>query len=458
MHPSTEQRFSGQEDELRRRFAAVRGVTMGLARPLSPEDCAIQSMPDASPVKWHLGHTTWFFETFVLAPHASGYRVFDPAYRVLFNSYYNAIGEKHPRPERGMLSRPRLEEVAAYRRHVDEAMERLLDAPMTQEVDDLVALGLNHEQQHQELILTDVKHLLSRNPLKPAYQKRWPLTPVEAREPEWLHFPGGVREIGHAGSAFAFDNEGPRHRVSLEPFELASHPVTHGEFMRFVEDGGYRRPELWLSAGWDAVRAGGWEAPLYWTRHDDEWRTFTLHGEVPLDPDAPVCHLSFFEADAFARWSEARLPRAGRCIRSRSARPRPPASWRRRSATSGSGRAATTRRIPASAPRPARSGSTTASSCATNMYCAADPAPPRRATSAPRTATSSPPTRAGSSPESGSPGTPSDSSGETGQGDIHCRPCRTPQKTPQRVLTPRRFCQYRCASSRGTWRAALPRP
>jgi ergothioneine biosynthesis protein EgtB len=308
MHPSTEQRFSGQEDELRRRFAAVRGVTMGLARPLSPEDCAIQSMPDASPVKWHLGHTTWFFETFVLAPHASGYRVFDPAYRVLFNSYYNAIGEKHPRPERGMLSRPRLEEVAAYRRHVDEAMERLLDAPMTQEVDDLVALGLNHEQQHQELILTDVKHLLSRNPLKPAYQKRWPLTPVEAREPEWLHLPGGVREIGHAGSGFAFDNEGPRHRVWLEPFELASHPVTHGEFMRFVEDGGYRRPELWLSAGWDAVRAGGWEAPLYWTRHDDEWRTFTLHGEVPLDPDAPVCHLSFFEADAFARWSEARLP------------------------------------------------------------------------------------------------------------------------------------------------------
>ncbi len=308
MHPSTEQRFSGLEHELRRRFAAVRGVTMGLARPLSPEDCAIQSMPDASPVKWHLGHTTWFFETFLLGPHLPGYRAFDPAFRVLFNSYYNAIGEKHPRPERGMLSRPRLDEVVAYRRHVDEAMDKLLDAPMTEEVEDLAALGLNHEQQHQELILTDVKHLLSRNPLKPAYQKRWPLTPVEAREPEWLDFKGGLREIGHAGSGFAFDNEGPRHRVWLEPFELASHPVTHGEFMRFVEDGGYRRPELWLSAGWDAVRSGGWEAPLYWRRRDGEWHTFTLHGEVPVDPNTPLCHVSFYEADAYARWSEARLP------------------------------------------------------------------------------------------------------------------------------------------------------
>jgi ergothioneine biosynthesis protein EgtB len=194
------------EPDASARYRALRGVTMGLARPLSPEDCTVQSMPDASPVKWHLGHTTWFFETFLLGPHLPGYRVFDPAYRVLFNSYYNAIGEKHPRPERGMLSRPRLEEVTAYRRHVDEAMERLIASPTTQEVDDLVELGLNHEQQHQELILTDAKHLLSRNPLKPAYQKRWPLAPVEAREPEWIDFKGGLREIGHAGGGFAFDN------------------------------------------------------------------------------------------------------------------------------------------------------------------------------------------------------------------------------------------------------------
>jgi ergothioneine biosynthesis protein EgtB len=286
-------------------YLAVREVSRKLAAPLSAEDCAIQSMPDASPVKWHLAHTTWFFETFILAPHAPGYRLFDPAYRVLFNSYYNGIGEKHPRPERGMLSRPGLAEVLAYRDHVDEAMLALSADEL---VAPLIELGINHEQQHQELILTDLKHLLSRNPQKPAYQKQWPLTPIRARDPKWIAFEGGLHEIGHAGADFCFDNEAPRHRVWLEPFQLASHPVTHGDFMGFIEDGGYRRPELWLSAGWEAVTTRGWRAPEYWTLRDGQWHVFTLHGEAPVDPNTPVCHVSFFEADAFARWSNARLP------------------------------------------------------------------------------------------------------------------------------------------------------
>jgi ergothioneine biosynthesis protein EgtB len=284
-------------------YRAVRQATLDLVAPLSPEDCSIQSMPDASPAKWHLAHTTWFFETFVIMPHMQGYRVFDAAYGYLFNSYYNAIGERHPRPERGMLSRPSLDEVLAYRRHVDEAMFGAKDVPA-----EMVELGLHHEQQHQELILTDLKHLLSRNPLRPAYQKQWPLTQIRARARSWIPFAGGLHEVGHAGDGFAFDNEKPRHRVWLEDFEVASHPVTHGDFVDFIEDDGYRRPELWLSAGWDLVRARGWQAPAYWARRDGEWRTFTLHGEVPVDRNAPVCHVSFFEAEAFARWAGARLP------------------------------------------------------------------------------------------------------------------------------------------------------
>ena len=290
------------------RYLSVRRVTQALAKPLSAEDCVVQSMPDASPVKWHLAHTTWFFETFILERRA-GYRPFDPAFRVLFNSYYNAVGEKHPRPERGLLSRPGLEEVLAYRRHVDEAMVGLLvEKRPPADVLELIELGLNHEQQHQELVLTDVKHLLSRNPLKPAYQKQWPLTPIRARAPWWIACEGGLGEIGHAGPGFGFDNESPRHRVWLEPFLIASHPATHGDFIAFIEDGGYRRPELWLSAGWDMVCARGWQAPEYWERRDGRWQTFTLHGEVPVDRHTPICHVSFFEADAFARWSNARLP------------------------------------------------------------------------------------------------------------------------------------------------------
>ena len=285
------------------RYQPVRAATLALIEPLSAEDCAIQSMPDASPVKWHLAHTTWFFETFVLEPHASGYRSFDPAYRYLFNSYYNALGARHPRPERGMLSRPSLAEVLAYRRHVDEAVLANNDLPP-----EPIELGLHHEQQHQELILTDLKHLLSRNPLSPAYQKQWPLTPIRPRGRTWIGFQGGLHELGHAGAGFAFDNEAPRHRVWLEDFELASHPVTHGDFLEFIADRGYGRPELWLSAGWDLVRARGWQAPEYWRERDGQWHTFTLHGEVPVDCHTPVCHVSFYEAEAFARWAGARLP------------------------------------------------------------------------------------------------------------------------------------------------------
>jgi ergothioneine biosynthesis protein EgtB len=286
-----------------RQYQPVRAATLALVAPLSAEDCAIQSMPDASPVKWHLAHTTWFFETFVLEPHAAGYRTFDPAYRYLFNSYYNALGDRHPRPERGMLSRPSLAEVLAYRRHVDEALLVRNNLPP-----ELIQLGLHHEQQHQELILTDLKHLLSRNPLKPAYQKQWPLTPIRGRARTWIGFQGGLHEIGHSGAGFAFDNEAPRHRTWLDDFEIASHPVTHGEFLDFIEDRGYCRPELWLSAGWDLVQARGWQAPEYWRRRDGSWHTFTLHGEVPVDRNTPICHVSFYEAEAFARWAGARLP------------------------------------------------------------------------------------------------------------------------------------------------------
>jgi ergothioneine biosynthesis protein EgtB len=291
---------------LARGFARVRAATEALAAPLSAEDCAIQSMPDASPVKWHLAHTTWFFEAFVLAP--SGVPAFDPAFGYLFNSYYNAVGDRHPRPERGLLSRPSLEEIRAYRSHVDEEIARLLQAGADDGALALVALGLQHEQQHQELILTDAKHLLSRNPLRPAYRKPWPLTPILGARGSWMAIAGGVHAIGHAGPGFGFDNESPRHGVLLEDFEIASHPVTHGDFLAFIEDGGYRRPELWLSAGWDAVRERGWQAPGYWERRDGQWHTFTLHGMAPIEANTPVCHVSFYEAEAFARWAGARLP------------------------------------------------------------------------------------------------------------------------------------------------------
>ncbi|MGH8765147.1 MAG: ergothioneine biosynthesis protein EgtB, partial [Burkholderiales bacterium] len=291
------------------RYLEIRAATENLARGLSAEDCAIQSMPDASPVKWHLAHTTWFFETFVLEAQQRGYRHFDPDFRVLFNSYYNAVGDKHPRPERGMLSRPPLHEILAYRRHVDDAIDRLLgETELPPAVAELIELGTHHEQQHQELILTDLKHLLSRNPLRPAFQKPWPLTQIQARVRGWISQDAGLYDIGHAGSGFCFDNERPRHRVWLDAYSLATHPVTNGDFIEFIEDGGYRRPELWLSAGWDLANARDLRTPAYWERLDGRWHAFTLHGMVPVDAHTPVCHVSFYEAEAFARWAGERLP------------------------------------------------------------------------------------------------------------------------------------------------------
>ena len=293
-------------------FEAVRSESLRLAAPLSAEDQQIQSMPDVSPTKWHLAHVTWFFETFLLQPHLKGYEPFDPVFGYLFNSYYEAVGERHPRPQRGLLSRPPLEHVLAYRAHVDAAMARLiLEAPAAQwaELSALVELGLHHEQQHQELILMDIKHVFWTSPLRPAYQPAEPSALAEATPPAFLDFEGGLCEIGHDGRGFAFDNEGPRHKVWIEPFQLAGRLSTCGEYQAFIEDGGYGRPELWLSDGWAAVHREGWRAPLYWrTDEDGAWRVFTLSGDKRMDPAEPVAHLSYFEADAFARWSGARLP------------------------------------------------------------------------------------------------------------------------------------------------------
>ncbi len=293
------------------RLAAVRAQTEALAAPLSEADCQAQSMPDASPVKWHLAHVTWFFETFVLAPHEPGFKAFHPAFRMLFNSYYNGVGEPHPRPQRGLITRPGLAEVLAWRAQVDERLATLLAGKPSPEVAALVELGLQHEQQHQELLLTDLLHLLSINPLAPVYRARWPLAKVKPVAAGWLSQPGGLVEIGHQGSVFAFDNETPRHTQFLRPHALARRLVTHGEWAAFVADGAYHQPRWWLSAGWDWVRSQAIEAPLYWRRSAgsaSDWHCFTLHGLVPLDAHTPICHISYFEADAFARWWSAQHP------------------------------------------------------------------------------------------------------------------------------------------------------
>jgi ergothioneine biosynthesis protein EgtB len=299
-----------RSEELGRRYRAIRSVTSGLCRTLGPEDCAAQSMPDASPAKWHLAHTAWFFETFVLRPEVPDYQVFHPRFEYLFNSYYNSVGAQYPRPRRGLLTRPSLDEVGRYREHVDAAMIALLDEPgrLGEPTLDVVELGLHHEQQHQELLLTDIKHLLAQNPLAPVYRRVKPIDPAPIRSLGWHGYAGGLVEIGHAGEGFAFDNESPRHRVFLEPFELASRPIRNGELAAFIEDGGYQRPELWLSEGLATVQQEGWQAPLYWTRQDGRWWQFTLSGLRPLRMEEPVCHVSYFEADAFARWSGCRLP------------------------------------------------------------------------------------------------------------------------------------------------------
>jgi ergothioneine biosynthesis protein EgtB len=295
-------------------FQAVRQRSVQLAAPLSMEDCCAQSMPDASPVKWHLAHTTWFFETFILEGREPDFAPFHSAFRVLFNSYYNGVGAKHPRAQRGLLTRPSLDEVRAYRGNVDARMGRLFEAQATHSALDpalaaLVTLGLQHEQQHQELILTDVKHLLSNNPIAPAYDGDAMMPDAAPLPLAFLAFDGGLVEIGHDGRGFAFDNELPRHRSYVAPFELASRLVTNGEYLAFIEAGGYRDPALWLADGWDKVASGELAAPLYWRRQEDGgWQEFTLHGLQSLDPARPVTHVSLYEADAYARWAGARLP------------------------------------------------------------------------------------------------------------------------------------------------------
>jgi len=289
-------------------YAAVRAASLALTAGLSAEDMQAQSMPDASPTKWHLAHTSWFFETFVLA-ELPGHRPFDPSYVRLFNSYYNSVGVQHVRAQRGLLTRPALAEVLRYREHIDRQVHAALAAGLPAELLTRVEIGLHHEQQHQELILTDLKHLLAQSPLQPGLRpvpEDISLQPVPEDSPAWHAHPGGLVELGHDGRGFAFDNEGPRHRVWLEPFAIAARPVDNADWLAFIADGGYRRPELWLSDGWDAARRHAWTAPLYWSA--DHTGHFTLHGPRPLAAHAPVCHISFYEADAYARWAGARLP------------------------------------------------------------------------------------------------------------------------------------------------------
>jgi len=306
------------------RYDAVRSVSDRLAAPLSPADRVVQSMPDASPTKWHLAHVTWFFETVILEALAPGYTAFDPAYAYLFNSYYESLGERHPRPQRGLLTRPDDSEIAAYRAHVDAGMHALAEtAPdaVWRRAAPLIVLGLHHEQQHQELLLMDILHAFSCNPLRPAYADPAGVpAPGDAAGAEgalpdsvgWIDHPGGLIEIGFdpetSADGFAFDNERPRHKVWLEPFRLADRPVTNLEWLAFIEDGGYETATLWLSDGWQTVCEQGWTAPLYWERRDGAWTRMTLRGPIPLDLAAPVSHVSYYEADAFARWAGARLP------------------------------------------------------------------------------------------------------------------------------------------------------
>jgi ergothioneine biosynthesis protein EgtB len=295
---------------LARAYQAVRADTEQLAAPLTAEDQNLQSMPGASPIKWHRAHTSWFFETFILKPQLGGYSDFHPRFNYLYNSYYNGIGEQYPRPHRGLISRPDIEQISAYRAHVDQAMLDLLaslDGPKFHKLGPLIVLGLNHEQQHQELMVTDLKHAFSHNPLAPEW--------VEAPRPaggsaplSWLDFNPGLTEIGSPDEYFCFDNETPAHKAWLNDFQLANRPVSCGDFLAFIEDRGYQRPELWLADGWDWVRQSQAEAPLYWSRHSDHWVLYTLGGMRRLDPHEPLCHVNFYEAAAYAQWAGARLP------------------------------------------------------------------------------------------------------------------------------------------------------
>jgi ergothioneine biosynthesis protein EgtB len=294
-------------------FRRVRAFTEQLCEPLETEDYVVQSMPDCSPTKWHLAHVSWFFETFILGSSVPGYESLHPQYTYLFNSYYNAIGERHCRPKRGLISRPTVKDTYRYRAYVDEHMLNLLenaDDELLARITPLTVLGLHHEQQHQELLVTDLKHALAENPLHPVYRSRELARPSSTVPVQrWVRFDGGLNWIGAAADTdFAFDNEGPRHQQFLQPFELAARPVTNAEYLEFMADAGYQRPDLWLSAGWATSQDAGWQAPLYWEQHDGRWLAMTLAGLREVDPAEPVCHVSYFEADAYARWADARLP------------------------------------------------------------------------------------------------------------------------------------------------------
>jgi ergothioneine biosynthesis protein EgtB len=291
----------------RRRYERVRSRTEALVAALSPEDQCLQSMPDASPAKWHRAHTTWFFEEFVLLPFLRGYRAFDPAFRYLFNSYYESVGERHPRPMRGLLSRPSSDQVTAYRRHVDAGVGRL-PTELPSDIADRLELGLQHEEQHQELLVVDMLHAFAQHPDCPAVLPEWREPSGAPGAAQRVPIKGGLTSIGHRGEGFAFDNEQPCHEVYLAPFQLCSHLVCNREMQAFIADDGYRTAGLWMSDGWQTVRDAQWSAPLHWRRRDGVWQQATPGGLRPIDPDAPVRHLSWYEADAFARWAGARLP------------------------------------------------------------------------------------------------------------------------------------------------------
>jgi ergothioneine biosynthesis protein EgtB len=296
---------------LENRLLDTRNLSHELASPLSAEDMVVQAMEDASPTKWHLAHVTWFFETFILSKHLPGYRPFDDAFNYCFNSYYESQGPRQPRPKRGVLTRPSSERVLAYRAHVDEALVELFARGVDEDSDvaRLIEVGINHEQQHQELLLTDILALFAANPLRPAYRARRPrAAAAEPGAPGWVEFAGGIRQAGHDGRGFAWDNEAPRHDVLIHPFRLADRLVTNGEWLQFIADGGYRTAALWLADGWTTVNREGWEAPLYWEQRDGQWLAMSLEGLQPVEAAAPVCHISYYEADAFARWAGKRLP------------------------------------------------------------------------------------------------------------------------------------------------------
>ena len=303
--------LQSRREALADQYQRVRQASELLCATLEPEDYVIQTMPEMSPTKWHLAHTSWFFETFVIKTHAAGYRPLNPQYAFLFNSYYNAAGKMHFRPHRGLISRPTVKDTFNYRKHVDAAVLRLLREAgegKFEELEPLIALGLNHEQQHQELMLTDIKHVFWMNPLRPAFSADQLPRAAAAAACQWHDCPGGLAEIGHEGAGFCFDNERPRHQVFVNPFALGTKLVSNREYLAFMEDGGYGRAELWLSLGWTAVNDHGWHSPFYWEKRDGRWWMMTLAGMRPVQGSEPVCHLSYFEADAYARWAGARLP------------------------------------------------------------------------------------------------------------------------------------------------------